>query len=310
MIERKTQIWSIIVPILIAIIISSVFIYNTALNVEQPFPEIIIKNINEHPDTLKPIIYFGVISRYSPNIIYKGYQPIMDYLTDNTPYKFELKLSSSYQETVRQLVDNEVSAAFFGTLIYLKARKSFNIEPILKPLNADGKPFFQSALITKEDSDIKTISDLKDKKLALPSEQSFSGSGLLLYELKNSGLGLSELDSIHHFLHHHTVVHQVLMGNFDAGVVKDRVAKEFTDNGIRIFAYSTPRSSSPIVIKKEYDEEIVNSIKAALLKVDIQKPYYKDLVKNWDNEFANGFVATSEKDFDPLDSILQANGNN
>ena len=41
----------------------------------------------------KPVIYFGVISRYPPRKIYEGYQPIMDYLTHHSEYLFKLKLN-------------------------------------------------------------------------------------------------------------------------------------------------------------------------------------------------------------------------
>ena len=30
----------------------------------------------------KPVVYLGVIPRYNPMVMYRNYQPIMDYLTD------------------------------------------------------------------------------------------------------------------------------------------------------------------------------------------------------------------------------------
>ena len=48
----------------------------------------------------KPVVYFGVIPRYNPMVMYRNYQPIMDYLTEHTSYHFELKLSRNYTEAV------------------------------------------------------------------------------------------------------------------------------------------------------------------------------------------------------------------
>jgi len=276
------------------------------LDIKTPFPKNESENAKVFTDSNKPVVYFGVISRYSPNIIYEGYQPLMDFLTANTPYRFELRLSSSYQETVRQLVDGEVSAAFLGSYIYLKARKEFGIKALLKPLNENGEPNFQSVLITKNDSEIFSVSDLKNKKLALPSKQSFSGNWLTLYEMSKFNLTLTDLDSIHHFAHHHTVVHQIIMGNFDAGVVKDRVAKEFLDQGIRIVAQSDPIPGSPVVIPKNYDPKIVNAIVNTLLKIDPQKLKYREVVKDWDKEFVNGFVKANDKDYHQVELIFQS----
>lgn len=68
----------------------------------------------------KPVRYFGVVSRYTPREIFLGYQPIMDFLTENTPYKFELKLNTSYEGTAQQLANGEISIASLGSLVYVR----------------------------------------------------------------------------------------------------------------------------------------------------------------------------------------------
>ena len=95
------------------------------------------------------------------------------------------------------------------------------------------------------------------------------------------------------------------MGNFDAGVVKDRVAREYLDKGIRIFAYSDPIPGSPIVVPKNYNPKILDAIRSVLLKIDVHQPQYREIVKTWDQEFANGFVEASDKDYDQLQTILE-----
>ena len=66
----------------------------------------------------KQIRYFGVISRYTPREIFAGYQPIMDFLTENTPYQFELLLNNSYEGTAEQLGKGEIVIASLGSLVY------------------------------------------------------------------------------------------------------------------------------------------------------------------------------------------------
>lgn len=251
-------------------------------------------------------VYVGVISRFSPNLIYEGYQPIMNYLSRVTPYQFVLKLSNSYEKTILQLDHGEVQAAFLGTYIYLKTRKEYPIKCILKPLNSHFEPYFRSVIITRTDSPFHSIADLKGKRLALPSPLSFSGNWLPRYELKKHNLTISDLDTVHYFDHHHTVIYQVLRGNFDVGVVKDRVAYEFIDKGIRFLAFSEPIPGSPIVVKSDLDPEIIKAIQTALLKINIREPEYKELVKNWDPEFAFGFTEAQDEDYHHIASIIQA----
>ncbi|MFZ5517582.1 MAG: phosphate/phosphite/phosphonate ABC transporter substrate-binding protein [Candidatus Zhuqueibacterota bacterium] len=256
------------------------------------------------PAGAKPVVYFGVISRFSPNLIYEGYQPIMNYLTQSTPYRFELKLSNSYEETIHQLVSGQVQAAFLGTYIYLAAREKSPLKCILKPLNNQFEPFFRSVLVTRSDSPLQSIKDIKGKRLALPSPQSFSGNWLFRHEFKKYGLTISDLDSIHYFDYHHTVIYQVLQGNFDVGVVKDRVAYEFIDKGIRFLATSEPIPGSPIVVNAELDAVIAQAIQSAFLKIDIRKTEYQRIVKDWDPEFAFGFAIARDADYDHIEPII------
>jgi len=283
-----------------------VFVYNSILDITtQP------QNSTIHTEPVletqqKKKVYVGVISRFSPNLIYEGYQPIMNYLTSETPFQFELKLSNSYEETILQLDQGEVQVAFLGTYIYLKARKNYALRCILKPLNSHFEPYFHSVIVTRSDSPYKTIADIKGKRLALPSPLSFSGNWLLRYEFKKYGLKICDLDSVHYFDFHHTVIYQVLRRNFDVGVVKDRVAHEFINKGIRFLASSEPIPGSPIVIKANLDSSITNVIQTALLKIDVHKPEYQELVKNWDPEFAYGFTVANDEDYDHVSSIIES----
>ncbi len=241
----------------------------------------------------RPIVYFGVVSRYSPHLLYEGYQPLMDYLSRETPYRFSLRLSRTYRETIDQLSRGEVAAAFLGTYIYIQNRSEKKLRCILEPLNKNGKPFFHSVVITGPNSSIKNLADLKGKRLALPSPYSYSANWLF----KETSLTHSNFDSIRHFDFHNTVIYRVLKGDFDAGVVKDRVAEKFTDAGIRIIYQSALIPASPIVVHENTKPEITSAITEAFLKVDPQKEEYKKVLQNWDSEFQYGFAPATDADY-------------
>ena len=293
---RKEFLLSLLVFIVVVFAATFLF-YKSAIDISTKTPSH-DQEENSVSENKKIMVYVGVISRYPPNIIFKGYQPIIDYLNQNEKYQFELKLSTSYSETVNQLINGDVAVAFFGTLLYINAHESYGIIPILKPLNEDFKPFFKSVVFTKPNNSIFSIKDLIGKKVALPSSESFSGNWLIKYELLKYNILEKDIKEIKNFAYHQNVIYQVLSGDFDAGVVKDRVIKEYDNRKIKIIGYSEPVPGSPIVAAKDYDAEIINTIKSLLLKIDLNQSKYQELIKSWDKEFTYGFVEANDSDYD------------
>lgn len=256
------------------------------------------------PEASKRVVHVGVISRYTPTTIYRGYQPIMDYLSEVTPYRFDLKLGRSYWETVELLGTGRVMVAFLGRKVYLQARDRYGLTAILKPLNDDFQPMFQDAVITRSGSDIHSLTDLVGRSVALPSQDSYSGNWLRAEGFAVGGPAKFPLKKVQHFEHHHTVVYQVLRGNFDAGVVRESVAEEYEGKGIAVVARAHPVPGSPIVVAKQHDPAVVEAFTKALLAVDPRKPEFSSRVANWDVEFRYGFARANDREYDRLQAVL------
>ena len=283
--------------ILIAAVVFTIIFYNYSLNISQ----VINNDSNEFTvDTSslqKPVVYIGVISRYPPNILYRGYQPLLDYLTSKSDYRFELKLSDDYNQTVKMLINKEVTAAFLGSYVYVKAHKEYGVIPILKPLNENFEPFSRSVLIAKSTSDIYNIGDLKMKRLALPSQESFSSNWILQYEFNKSHIKENDLSEITNFPHHQSVIQNVIKGNYDVGVTREYLVKNNTSGNIRVILYSEPFPSSPIVVASDYPPPIINAIKKALLEINQGNINREKITSGWDNEFIYGFVEAKDEDY-------------
>ena len=99
--------------------------------------------------------------------MYEKYQPLLDYLATKTPYKYELVLKKNYEETVNSLGSGETSVALLGPLTYLEARAKYGAVSILKSRGVDGTTSYRSVIITKKDSPVRTLAELKGKKRCL-----------------------------------------------------------------------------------------------------------------------------------------------
>ena len=253
----------------------------------------------------KPVIRFGVIPRYNPVVMYKRYQPIMDYLTGNTPYHFELKISRDYPEAVRFLREGITPISSLGDVTFTEASTLYGAIPILKPLNQDGQPFYRSAIIVSRNSPLKSLKELKGKSMVFGSPHSTSGNLIPRYMLWDAGIRLQDLSSITNLKHHDAVAKAILKGQHDAGGVKDVIAKKYLSHGLRVLAYSAPLPSVPLVVRKEAPPEFIKAVKKALLKLDRNNPEHKAVMANWDDEFKYGFGEADVSDYRRIFSMIR-----
>jgi phosphonate transport system substrate-binding protein len=291
----------------LALSIPTVPVYRAVMDLTTPYPA----GPAEAPTVAavpRDTVYVGVISRYPSSVIYRGYQPVMDYLTSATGRYFALRLGGSYEETVQQLVAGRVSAAFLGAYLYVKAHDEHGVVCVVQPLNEDGVPSFRSVLITREGSDIHALRDLAGRRVAVPPELSYSAHWLLTRAVPAAGLDASSITAVRYLPHHHAVVYELLRGNVDAGVVKDRVAREFVGRGVRVVATSDPIPGAPIVVAASYDRPLAAAISTALLALHPRDPSFATVTAGWDAEFANGFTLARDADYDGLRSMLRRRG--
>lgn len=250
-----------------------------------------------HTSSQRPLVRIGVVSRFAPNVIYTGYQPIMDYLNRAGTFHYELQLSTSYQDAVDRLRDGRVDASFLGAWIYGHLESGDDLPPIAAPLNGNGLSEFKAVLVTRSDSEVSSAAGLAGLKVALPSPQSWSGNWLQTNGLNDKGLGIADLDSIHHFDHHNTVVWQVLRGNFDAGVVKESVAAKYQSEGLRTATYSQPIPGPPLVGRPGMDPKVRDEISRLLLTLDPENPADLKVIESWTPEFSFGFTAVDRQQY-------------
>ncbi len=247
----------------------------------------------------------GVISRFKPTITYRGYQPLVDYLSRTTPYSFELRLGRDYRDTVDLVAEGEVEAAFLGSFVYCRSGRRRGIRPILKPLGPQGKAVFRSVLVARADLPAGPESTLlKGRRIAVPSEDSFSGNWLLKPGMNDLGVSADTFSAVRHFAHHHSVVFQVLRGRYQLGVVKDRVAAEFLDRGLGILSRSPPIPGSPLVVGRGTDPAVERALSEALLALGSGTPP-PDL-GSWDPELRHGFAPADESDYAELCAEITA----
>lgn len=257
----------------------------------------------------KPVIHFGIGLRYHPIVVYERFQPMMDYLTQNTPYKFELKISRDYKEALKFLAEGITDVSAIGDGGLIKAMLLYGAVPIVKPLNDEGRPFYRCYFIVPVNSPLHSLKDLKGKKVAFGSHHSTSGNLIPRSMLLKSGIRIEDLGSLKNLRNHSTVTTAVLKGEFDAGAVRDTVAKRYDNHGLRVLAYSDEIPSIPLVARKDAPKELIKAITDALVKLDPRNSAHQKIMENWDTEYKYGFVPATAADYRELIRRFKATPN-
>lgn len=251
-------------------------------------------------------VYFGVIPMDNPRIMYEKYQPLLDYLTEKTPYKYELVLKKNYEETVNAVGNGEMDVALLEPLTYLEAHAKYGAMCFLKSKGADGNAVYRSVIITRKHSNIGSPAGLKGKSVAFGSSKSTSGNLIPRYLLANAGIHLGELSGYANFDFHDSVVKAVLKGQYAAGAVRESVAKRYLKLGIETIAESEPIPTGPLVAGPGTPFSIIENIKKALLELTPQDGNGQTVLKRLDEELKNGFTEASDVDYGGIRAKINA----
>ncbi|MBL4902591.1 MAG: phosphate/phosphite/phosphonate ABC transporter substrate-binding protein [Desulfocapsa sp.] len=247
-----------------------------------------------------PIIYLGIITLYHPLVMYKNYQPFVDYLSKTTPYNFELKISQDYLSVIKMLRDGVVDIAMLGGQTYLAARKAGCVKPFLAALNSDGKPYYHGAFIARADNNtIREIQDIKGKRFAFASEHSTSGNLAPLYHLyAKKSIHLEDFAAYKNLRYHDSVAREVLRGNFDMGVVLDSVARKYQEMGIKVIDKTDSLPGFLLVVRSGIDSKLLQSLEDTLLGLDYDNPAHRAVMNLWDVNIRFGFSRVTDSDYD------------
>lgn len=257
-------------------------------------------------DQGKEIVIFGVVPRYNPIVMYRSHQPVMDYLTEVTRYRFKLKIFNNYQEAIEMLTSGQVQVAALGDIHFTEICEGFDAKPILKPLNSQGESFYRSAIVVASNSDIQSLQDLHGRTFAFGDLHSTAGNLIPRYFLHRSGVDLLELAGFINLETHDAVARAVLKGSVDAGALKDVVAEQYRERGLKILALSEPIPATPVVVRKDTPEELTEAITQALLAIDPNNPQWVQKMKGWNSAFSQGYVVAREEEYEPIMALTRS----
>lgn len=251
----------------------------------------------EKPATLR----VGLIPNQAPDRIRAQYQPFGAYLENALAQPIELFVATDYAGVVEAIASDKLDLAYFGGLTYAQAERRGDLTPIVTEIDREtNSQRYYSAIITKADSPIRSLQDVKGKKFAFGDISSTSGS--LYPRIMLDRAGLSNFEDPQRFVYtggHDATTLAVVNGTVDAGGVEKRIMQRLIDAGtvkaddIRIVE-QTLVMGYPWAVRSKLDKGLIDRLAQAFL--DIKDAELLRLMR------ADRYAKVSKSDYDEVRS--------
>ncbi len=230
--------------------------------------------------------------------IIQNAQPLKKYLEGALEKDIELVVTTDYSSMIEAMRFGRIEVAYFGPLSYVLAKsRAPDIEPFAVGV-AKGSPTYRSVIIAPAGGTVKTIADIRGKKVGFGDNASTSSHLIPRAILARDGL-IGERDF--QFIHlgaHDAVARAVQAGQVEAGGLSQEIFKRLVEKGsidaskVKVIVESDPIPNYPMVMQGNLDPALKDAIRKSFL--DLKDPAILKTFR------AEGFVATNDKAYDIL----------
>jgi len=247
--------------------------------------------------TSKETLKITIIPHRSTKGNLRAYAPLIEALEKKIGMPVQMLASKTYDKAVGKLKSKEADVAYLGPFAYVKAHDDFGARLIVRTIDDDNTEFYHSLIITRKDSGIKTLGELKGKSFAFTDPSSTSGFLFPMVGLSKAGISLEDFSRFVYLKRHANSLMAVYNGQTEAGAVsstaKNKVKVNFDD--IRILWKSEPIYRGPWVAGKDLSDSLFQRIQTAFVEIMkredaaeiFRKLSTKGFVKGQDGEYNN-----------------------
>ncbi|MDZ4344965.1 MAG: putative selenate ABC transporter substrate-binding protein [Candidatus Binatia bacterium] len=246
----------------------------------------------------------------NPQEMLRIYQPFADYLNKEVGVPVKFTPVVDYAATVEGLAANRLDMVWYGGLTSVQAAKQAKgaHRIIMRKEDAEFKSYF----ITRKETGIKNLKDLKGKTFAFGSVSSTSGHLMPRYYLLKAGINPEkDLSKFSFSGAHDATAAWVEAGQVDAGalnfLVWDKLVqnKKVDTNKVFIFYTTPPYVDYVWMVRGGLDRAVVDKLSKAFLKLNYNNPEQKKLL---DLHRTRGYIVAKDADWKGIEEAAVAAG--
>ena len=241
----------------------------------------------------------GFIPQGNAVFMVKKWQPLADYLAKALQMPVEMLFRSSYREIINAFAKGEMDLCLTGAFMYVLTREAADIRPLVRRKKF-GSSYYNSVIIVRKDSGLKTFNELKGRSFAFTDKESTTGYLLPTAMMRQRGITDPEayFSEVIYAGNHDSVLLSVYTGNVaGAAMATTRWRLENPNvKELRIIWKSDPIYLGPFSVRGGLDETLVAKIKEAFLKIG-KTPETRELAEYIQIE---GFEEAHDSDYDNI----------
>jgi len=258
------------------------------------------------------ILRVGFVPAEDAAAVMQNAQPVVEILRKELGMEIQPFVATDYTGVVEALRVGKLDVAFLAPASYVLAKNEANVKVVLKS-ERKGIPTYYAAIITRADSGIKTLEDLRGKTFAFGDSLSTTGHVFPRKMFKARGIDpVRDFKQILYSGGHDATVLAVLNRKVDAGATyanspdgEDTAWMRYLKNPedvkqIHAIAFSEPIPADNLVIRGDLDEALAKKIVDVFVRLS-RDPAGKKMLRELYQ--IDGFVPATDKDYD---SVRQA----
>lgn len=233
----------------------------------------------------------------------QAYSAFFSELVNETGIRFKWLGSKTYDDVINKLHAGEADIGYVGPFSYVTAQDSFGVKILCRTMSEGKEEFYRSIIVTRKDSGILRLQDLKGKRFSFTDPKSTSGYLFPLAQLMASGIFQEDFSEVRFLKRHVNSLLAVYKGHVDAGATSITANDKIDINmeEMRILWQSEPIYRGLWITRKDLPEEQFTQIQQAMLKISASQKsdeIFKELT-------TKGFKMGKDSDYDNVRDVIK-----